>query len=672
MQLDHWRVSDGYFNTGGQWVATDEGVRRALHASLSSNVSGSAGDRAEIAAVDSARSTSGGPELLPTWFVKLGDAPSIDGTALLILEDGSEVTASDVLPPDLPLGSHRLVPDDRGRVTNLFVVPTRQARPSRGWGWASQLYATWSTRSWGHGDLADLGRLANWASSMGAGLVAHNPLGASLPLPSQEPSPYFGSSRRYLSVLYLNVEGVTGAGQIGSELDGLARAGRALNDSRIIDRDRVFALKMAALERIWGELRSVPRVVSMVGNSDRSLIRHSVFCALAETYGAGWHAWPTSFRHPDSPAVEEFRRANADRVDFWCWVHLELERQLTVASGAGAGLMADLAVGFDPDGSDAWADQDFLALDCRIGAPGDDFNPAGQDWGVTPYVPWKLRNAGYEPWLQTLRPILRNCAGLRIDHVMGLFRLFWIPAGVDQAEGDETGSVRATGAYVYQYGTELLDLALMEAVKAGVWLAGEDLGTVEDEVRSAMNSRGVLGYRVGWFEDVDPPSWPLDTVGSLNTHDLATVAGVCQLAEALTDAANGVDENDGAGGPIDENDKQLVERLSRLAAVGSSTAYDLTQTSIDAVILAAHETLAGAGSTVVLSSLDDSQAIAEQPNHPGTVDEFPNWRLALPVPIEDFDTTLAPQIAGAMISRHNSNRRVGGSDASDSLGPQSL
>ncbi|MGB3413016.1 MAG: 4-alpha-glucanotransferase [Microthrixaceae bacterium] len=686
MQLDHWRVSDGYFNTGGQWVATDEDVRRALHASLGGNINRSGDDQSDIAADGSARSTGGGPELLPTWFVKHGDAPSIDGSALLTLEDGSEVIASDRLPPDLPLGSHRLVPDDGGRVTNLFVVPTRQAQPSRGWGWASQLYATRSAGSWGHGDLADLGRLANWASSMGAGLVAHNPLGSSLPLPSQEPSPYFGSSRRFLSLLYLNVERVVGADRIAPELDGLARAGRGLNDDRMIDRDRVFALKMAAVERIWGEIRSDQRVVSIVGNSDRSLIRHSVFCALAETYGVGWPAWPSSLRHPDSPAVEEFRRANADRVDFWCWVHLELERELAEASKAGAGLMADLAVGFDPDGSDAWADQDFLALDCRVGAPGDDFNPDGQDWGVTPYVPWKLRNAGYEPWLRTLRPILRNCAGLRIDHVMGLFRLFWIPASIDPADDrdsgarqvrvDGSGSVRAIGAYVYQYGTELLDLALMEAAKAGVWLAGEDLGTVEDDVRSAMNSRGVLGYRVGWFEDVDPSNWPVDTVGSLNTHDLATVAGVCQLAAGLTEDGPEPDDADEDQAvddrPVDDNDRLLVERLARLAGIGSSNASDQTAASVDAVILAAHESLAGAGSAVVLSSLDDSQALIEQPNHPGTVDEFPNWRLALPVPIEDFDTTLAPQIAEAMISRHNSHRRAGGSDASDSLGPQSL
>ncbi|MGB6058640.1 MAG: 4-alpha-glucanotransferase, partial [Microthrixaceae bacterium] len=387
--------------------------------------------------------------------------------------------------------------------------------------------------------------------------------------------------------------------------------------------------------------------------------------------------------------VEEFRRAHADRVDFWCWVHRELERQLAEASSAGAGLMADLAVGFDPDGSDAWADQDFLALDCRIGAPGDDFNPDGQDWGVTPYVPWKLRNAGYEPWLQTLRPILRNCAALRIDHVMGLFRLFWIPDGIDpasvdraysvdtgasQVRGDGIGSARATGAYVYQYGTELLDLALMEAARAGVWLAGEDLGTVEEEVRSAMGTRGVLGYRVGWFEDVDPPEWPAETIGSLNTHDLATVAGVCELAEGLTGHtgdAGGADRPDTPDTPVDDNDKLLVERLSRLAASGSSIASDLNPMSTDAVILAAHESLAGAGSAVVMSSLDDSQAVVDQPNHPGTVDEFPNWRLALPVPIEDFDTTLAPQIAKVMAAHGRDHRRVEGGDASDSLGPQS-
>ncbi|HTN03579.1 MAG TPA: 4-alpha-glucanotransferase, partial [Planctomycetaceae bacterium] len=285
------------------------------------------------------------------------------------------------------------------------------------------------------GDLADLG---SWAKGHGADLVAHNPMGSSIPLPNQQPSPYFGSSRRFLSVLYLRIEDVTGAELLGPDLDGLARVGRELNRVRLIDRDKVFALKMAALEQIWAKVRPDPRVRELLdadtvgfaglkaagsrglgsegsgsvggANDSTALSRHSLYCVLAETYGTGWSSWPPQFRHPDSPAVDGFHRKHSERVDFWRWVHLELDRQHVRAAKAGAGLMADLAVGFDPDGSDAWVDQDMLALDCRIGAPGDDFNPDGQDWGVTPYIPWKLRNAGYEPWLRTMRSSLNNCS----------------------------------------------------------------------------------------------------------------------------------------------------------------------------------------------------------------------------------------------------------------------
>lgn len=684
MQLDQWRVSDGYFNTSGKWVVTDEDVRRRLHASIGGgSVPSGRGSSDPVGGSDrraagAAPGALDGPDLVPTWFVTQGEAAGLWHPARLMLEDGTELPSAESLPPDLPLGSHQLVPDDGGPTTNLFVVPARQSLPARSWGWSSQLYATRSHQSWGHGDLGDLATLASWSSSLGAGLVAHNPLGSSLPLPHQEPSPYFGSSRRYLSALYLNIEAIPGAGATGVNLDNLARAGRALNHSRLIDRDQVYALKMQALEQIWTALSDSeagrnPRMVAALGDSDRDLTCHSVFCALAEAHGSGWSTWPARFSHPDSPAVEEFRRANSDRVAFWRWVHLELDEQLAAAANCGAGLMGDLAVGFDPDGSDAWADQDLLALDCRIGAPGDDFNPDGQDWGVTPYVPWKLRNDAYRPWLQTLRRVLRSCAGLRIDHVMGLSRLFWIPsgpsdfklgsspdAGPDGADSHSSPCERRSpGAYVYQFGTELLDLALMEAVRAGVWIAGEDLGTVEDGVRNAMATRGIFGYRVGWFEDTDPTTWPAETIGSLNTHDLATVAGVL--------AAN----DQSLEGSADENDLLLLGRLKRLAGrrdrpvTGSSsrpdpastdqaavdTAGDVTAVgdTADEVIVAAHTRLAAAGSAVVLASLDDAQAVAEQPNHPGTVDEFPNWRLALPVPIEHYGETLAPRIARAMV-----------------------
>lgn len=610
---DAWGVADGWWDVDGIWHDVDPGTRSALQVAQGAD-----------------EHPDGPPEDTPIWIVRTGEHAPLWSPATIVLEDGAQTSVEGALPPDLPLGAHELHPEDGGPVTRLFVVPPRAPRPARGWGWSAQLYAARSRASWGHGDLADLADLARWSRGTGSELLAHNPLGASLPLTHQQPSPYYASSRRFWSPLYLRVESVIGADLLGDSLDAAARAGRALNDAPMIDRDEVWRLKLDALERIWGQVRQSRAVVDSlaIATADEALTRHATFCALAEHHGGGWLDWPEEHRHPGTASVEGFRDTHADRVSFWRWLHLETEVQLAAAAAAGSSLMADLPVGFDPSGSDAWADQDLLALGCRVGAPPDDFGPEGQDWGLPPYVPWKLRNAGYGPWLDTLRRMLRHSAALRVDHVMGLFRLFWIPPGHSAT----------SGGYVYQYGTELLDLAVMEATRAGATLVGEDLGTVEDDVRAALSERDVFGYRIAWFQDDDPAGWPPNTLASLTTHDLPTVAGLWTGEDAR--------QRELAGAAADpDGDALLRGRLARLVGAGPDE-----DVALDEVLVRAHRRLAASGSDLAVATLEDAMGVGERPNLPGTVDEHPNWRRALPLPIDALDATAAPAIADAMRS----------------------
>ena len=455
------------------------------------------------------------PEVI---VVRTGD-PRAVGPCEIVLEDGSRLTLKAVLPADLPTGYHTIA-RRRGRAGRLIVTPHACYLPDdfRAWGWAIQLYAARSRRSWGIGDLADLRTLNRWAKGQGARLALINPLSAPMPLLPQQPSPYFPSSRVFRSPLYLRVEEVPGASST-PDIAALARRGRALNRERLIDRDAVFALKMPALEQIWKSARGRrdPDFDRFVRERARPLEEYATFCALAEHFGAGWHNWPAAYQHPASPAV---RRAAADsatraRILFHQWLQYQVDVQLARA-GAVLPVMQDLPIGFDADGADAWSFQDTIADGISVGAPPDEFNTRGQDWGLPPFVPDRLRAAGYEPFVQTIRACVQHGGGLRIDHVMGLFRLFWIPRGMEPAQG----------AYVASHADELLGIVSLESQRAKSLIVGEDLGTVEERARAALSSHRILSYRLVWFEKTDPAQFPERALSAITTHDLPTVAGL--------------------------------------------------------------------------------------------------------------------------------------------------
>jgi 4-alpha-glucanotransferase len=533
----------------------------------------------------------------------------------LVLEDGTSHTVSGRLPADLPLGYHRLRRTDGG-TTSIIVSPGRcRPHPERIWGWSVQLYATVSSRSWGVGDLADLRDLGDWSTSVGAGVLLVNPVDAVVPETPREDSPYFPSSRRFRDPLYLRIEEVPGASTVADELPALA-AGTRRHDHRI-DRGAVVAAKLEALERIWTQAPDAgrePGFADFRTEQGQALERFAIFETLAEHHGGGWSTWPASFHDPDGAAVAAFAEQHAARVDFHAWVQWLLDEQLR-AAGAASPLMRDLPIGVDPDGADAWVWQDVFATGVTVGAPPDELGPSGQDWRVPAFVPWKLRAAAYVPFIETIRAAFRHAAALRIDHVLGLFRLFWVPPG-----GPTVGS------YVQQDTDALLDILALESHRAGAYVVGEDLGTVGPGVRGELVERGMLRYRVFWFEEELPGAWDARGLGAVTTHDLPAIGGLWTRADLRVHRELGL-----------EVDEKRIERmrsdLSERAGVdpGASTA--------DACVAAAR-LIGGAGCDVVVIQLEDAIGATHRINVPGTdrEDRPDNWSLTLPVRLEELAT----------------------------------
>lgn len=485
-----------------------------------------------------------------------------------------------------------------------------------------QVYAIRSRESWGIGDLADLRRMGRWARETGASVMLTSPLGAQAPTPHQEPCPYYSSSRRFRNLLYLCVEEIPGAERCAAALAPLRDAAHALNEMRLIDHDAVFHLKLQALEHVFRAQPKPRGVTAWVNARGRALRDFATFNALEEVHGPAWRSWPVSLRHPRSHEVEQMRQRLSDRVAFHAWTQFHLHQQLAKA-GAEIRLIADVPVGFAADGFDAWRWQDLLAPGMRVGAPPDHFFPDGQDWGMPAFDPWKLGAANFEPFAEALGSAIVNAGGLRLDHVMSLFRLFWIPNGVTASEG----------AYVRYPSRSMLEILASASTRSDAFVIGEDLGLVEPSVRRAMRRRRALGYKLMWFDDLPPTLWPRESVAAIGTHDLPTVAGIWTLREP------------------DQRHHHLRQRLVDVTGLPDGS------DPVD-VAVAAYASLATARSRVALASLEDALGVEERTNVPGTTSEWPNWRLALPRPLEEIERASGPtRIAEAMAAARRSPKR---------------
>ena len=607
-------IVPGYMDTSGTWRETTQETREALLRGMGLDPAGLRWDAGPDVRVL-------GPE----------ETLSVSSPSELLLEDGSSLPIEQVVPADLPVGYHWLKSQDGGQKLWIIKSPGQcWLEPGmRLWGWAIQLYAARSRQSWGVGDLGDLHRLAGWAAQLDADVLLINPLSAAAPVLPQEPSPYYPSSRRFRNPLYLCIERMPGSRALGAELEQLAKAGRALNRSRQIDRGAVFRLKMPALERLWERHPRDPAFEGYCREMGDGLQAFASYCVLAEEFGRNWQVWPAEYRRPESPAVERFARSHESRRQFHMWLQWQLDQQLADAA-ALVPLIQDLPVGVDPGGADAWQWQDVLAHHVTVGAPPDEFNREGQDWELPPFVPHRLRAAFFRPFIETIRSALRHAGGLRIDHVMGLFRLFWIPEGFGPKRG----------AYVRYPTDELLAIVAVESHRARAWVAGEDLGTVEHTVHQRLAEQAMLSYKLLWFEGRPPREYPELAMAAISTHDLPTIAGLWTGADFAAEQRIG-------NNPSEASHRALRERLTNTSGVPADA-------SPEQAIQKAYEALGQAPSAVLVASLDDALAVQDRPNMPGTIDQWPNWRLALPKPIEELDSAPLPKAIAQSLCRGRS------------------
>ncbi|MCL2466373.1 MAG: 4-alpha-glucanotransferase [Micrococcales bacterium] len=559
--------------------------------------------------------------------------------------------ASFDLPTDLPLGWHEIRatgPSAQARAT-LVVVPHHLDLPetvadTRAWGLMTQLYSVRSGRSWGLGDFSDLADLTEKAGRMGADFVLINPVHAAEPVVPVTPSPYLPVTRRFVNPMYIRVEDIRETAYLTSAdlalVEWAGEPAKALNtDSGPLDRDAVWTAKRAALDVVFGVKRSAARQAEFdryVADEGQGLSTFALWCALAEHFDGS--DWPEQARDPSSPAVAELRGQLAERVEFYTWLQWIADEQLAAAqktavdAGMVLGIMHDLAVGVHIDGADVWSLGSVLASGATVGAPPDMYNQQGQDWSQPPWHPDELARASYRPYRDMLRTVLRHAGAVRLDHVLGLFRLWWIPSGHKPADG----------AYVRYDHDAMVGILMLEAQRAGVVLIGEDLGTVEGWVVEYLADRGILGTGVLWFENDQgrprpPEQWRRLQLASVTTHDLPPTAGYLagehvalrERLGLLTESASVVRARAAA-----ERDAVLRTLQQRgLISEGASER---------AIVEAMHRYILDTPSVLIGVSLADAVGERRAQNQPGTDGEYPNWKVPLAdssgalVPIEDL------------------------------------
>jgi 4-alpha-glucanotransferase len=668
-------IEPGYYDTEGRFRPTTPTMRRAVLRTLGHDPGSPAAVLDAIAAHEEAPWR---PLLPPVAVLRpaAGHAPHlglvVPESALagplawrIVLEDGAQREGSlrpaDLpvlarrggggggtrlrlalpLPEDLPPGYHLLEAElgPLGAATRLILAPAAAWLPEwlaaglRAWGFACPLFSLWSERSWGIGDFSDLAGLARLAGTLGARLIGLNPLHAPLPGAAADPNPYLPSSRRFLNPLHIAVPALA-PGAVPSEALPEVAAG--------VDYPLVHRVKHAALESLYragGDVgEDAPDLATFRREGGEALARFALFNALAERFAPRrWRDWPAAVRSPDAPGIAEFRREQAERIDYHIWLQWIAERQLgAVAAEAGAaGLYRDLAVGVHPEGADVWADPAAFLTAARFGAPPDAFNPEGQDWGLPPPDPAALRAEGYAGFIAAIQANMRHAVALRIDHVMGLQRLYVVPAG---------GSARS-GAYLRYPMEDLLGILALESHRHRCLLVGEDLGTVPDGFRERLAEARVLSCRLLLFERWEngmfhrPGAYPRLAAAAFATHDLPTIRGWwdgCDLPQP-SDAPAAV--------PTPPDDPVAARRHARglllaalrdrgLAPAGVTADTADEPEAMAALIQALHVFLARSPAGLVLANLGDLLAETAQINRPGTAGDTGNWRHRYRLPVE--------------------------------------
>lgn len=512
----------------------------------------------------------------------------------LVFENGAEAEGQGPLPP-LPLGIHHL---RAGRLTyTLLAAPARLPEPARCWGLVAPLYGL---SAQGIGSYDDLGQLAAGMGGVGAAFIGINPVHAGFPTRPDLFSPYTPSHRRRLNVIHL----AAGAGSPGP----------------LVYYARDIPARMAALRREYDGFAGDAGFDDWRAGQGESLERFVLHQALSARHGPFWNEWPADLQTPDLPQAQAAGRELAAELRFHAWLQWRAEAALTRAgdmaraAGMAHGLYLDLAVGTHPFGAETWEDRGSFARGASLGAPPDAFGPDGQNWNLAPLNPLALRARAYAPLAETLRRQLQFAGALRIDHIIGFERAFWVPDG-------------APGGYVRMPSEAMFAVARIEAARAGnAVIVGEDLGNIPEGLQTLLAGSGVLGCRVAMFErsSWQPPvfraaaDYDRAAIASFSTHDLPTWRGWRQGADIKARAA--ISAQDPA--PV------LAERATEVAALDVL----LPDAGKDAL----HGFLARTPSRLLAVQAEILLAMTEQPNLPGTVDEYPNWQLRLPVAAADI------------------------------------
>ncbi|WBL18282.1 4-alpha-glucanotransferase [Citricoccus sp. NR2] len=556
------------------------------------------------------------------------------------------------IPSDLPLGYHLLVATVEGETTatgHLIVVPERLTtadayRPDRGWGLAAQLYSTRSTDSWGLGDWNDLEKLCRLAADHGGDFVLTNPLHATEPLPPVVDSPYSPTSRSFLNPIYLHLESLPeyrGAeAEIRAQIDALGAPLRDRNTStELLDRNPVLEAKLAALRLLYHHRQDLPERTEAYRRFRDDvgvfLDRFALRSALRRILAPEDPRWEQT-RTAGAAERAELAEQHAEELDFHRWVQFLCDAQLrdvqTRARDAGmrTGVMVDLAVGANRRTADWWLYGEALIDEMSVGAPPDMYNQLGQDWSQHPWNPRALEETGYEAYRTLLRTVLRQAGAVRIDHILGLSRLWWIPQGFGPQQG----------AYVRYDPQAMIGILLLEAQRANVVVVGEDLGTVEPWFQQELASRGILGTSIVWFEHDDdgpipPESYREQTLVAVNTHDLPPTAGYLteahlHLREQLRLLTRSATEE------RREFRAQLDQVLRALVAAGAldeipdGAPSSWSEAEIETVILGLHRYVASSPAVLLSVSLTDAVGDRRIQNQPGTLQEqYPNWCVPL-------------------------------------------
>jgi len=617
-------VSVGFHDGTGRWRDVSEATLVAVSEALGEP----AGDTAWPAVLVAHRGRPRG------WTPPPGECVQV------VLETGEECALPTALPGELPDGYHRLV--GRTGSTQLIVAPQRcylpppLARGGRAWGWAVQIYALRSRTSWGIGDLGDLAALAGDPSLCGD-FTLINPLNA--PPAASHPGLYRPSSRLFRNPIYLDMEQIPErralSGPARERFEQLAAAGRRLTGQDVIDRPEVLQIKDQALRLCFAAIDELParrQALQSWRASAQMVDTFATFRALQGELGDDWRLWPSAYRRSAGPELKDFLSRHAGEVGYHAWLQWLLENQLASVPGGDIGIINDFPIGLARGGFDAWAFQDDIAHGVTVGAPPDAFAPGGQDWRQCTFSPVRLTATGYEPFIRSLRAAMTSTGGLRLDHVMGLSRLFLIPEGAEPTEG----------TYVRFPFEDLLGILSLESHRARALVIGEDLGTVEPGVRDRLAASDILSSRVAWFErdarDQRQPcpaaDYPQLAMASVGTHDLATVAGVFSDEDLYEQRDLGLVPADRFAAALEASHSWQEQLLGLLRHEGLLEAGQ----DIGSLVSALHLFLTRTSSMLVAVRLEDALEVPTRVNMPGTSrrQRPRNWSSALPTLLEDL------------------------------------